>query len=219
MKFLPPSPPLLPALVLVALLPMTLLAQINTEFLIKKIEPSMVESPQITASGYRKQTQGRPSQWLEVDVTFEREEVSGAPKFSDEVTVDFFILLNNAAHTADRKPTLLTGSTTLADIPFAKGLHSAAFVSPQALARFFDGKVPTTINQVVTDVGVTLSGSTGLAAIGSSKGTVDAKKGEGWWGAESDASKVAGRVLEKSQTPFAHLAWDYYQPSKSKAGN
>jgi hypothetical protein len=25
--------------------------------------------------------------------------------------------------------------------------------------------------------------------------------------------------LEKSQTPFAPLAWDYYLPSKSKAAN
>jgi hypothetical protein len=32
-------------------------------------------------------------------------------------------------------------------------------------------------------------------------------------------TKVTGRILEKSQTPFAPLAWDYFVPSKPKAAN
>ena len=195
--------------------------QAESSYSIKKIEPTFVDSPQITAGGYRKQQAGggRPVPWLEVDVSFEHEEGRDGPKFSDDVTVHFYVLLNNAALTPDRQATLLTGSVTLTDIPVGKGLHAAAFVSPQTLARFFEGKVPPSINQAVTDVGATLTGPAGLATLGSFKGTVDLKQSKGWWDAETGMTKVPGRILDKSQTPFSALSWDYYQPPKAKAGN
>jgi hypothetical protein len=195
--------------------------QAESSYSIKKIDPLLTESPQITAGNYRKQQPagGRAVPWLEVDVTFEHDEGREGPKVSDDVTAHFYILLNNAALTPDRQATLLTGSVTLTDIPVGKALHAGAFVSPQTLARFFDGKVPPSINQAVTDVGVTLSGPAGLATLGSFKGTVDLKQGKGWWDAETGMTKVPGRVLDKSQTPFSALSWDYYQPPKTKAGN
>jgi hypothetical protein len=197
-------------------------AQVNTEFSIKKIDPALVETPQISAGSYRKQQSGaaRPIPWLEVDVNFERNEVSKqASKFTDDLVVNFYILLNNASLTEDKKPTLLSGSTTISDVPYGKGLHAAAFVAPQSLARYFDGKAPINIQQAVIDVGVTISSGSDLAAISSLKNLDVAKQGKGWWEAESGMTKVSGRVLEKAQTPFAPLAWDYYLPSKSKAAN
>ena len=197
-------------------------AQVNTEFSIKKIDPALVETPQISAGSYRKQQSGatRPIPWLEVDVNFERNEVSKqASKFTDDLVVNFYILLNNAALTEDKKPTLLIGSTTISDVPYGKGLHAAAFVAPQSLVRYFDGKAPINIQQAVIDVGVTISSGSDLAAISSLKNLDVAKQGKGWWEAESGMNKVSGRVLEKTQTPFAPLAWDYYLPSKSKSAN
>ncbi len=197
-------------------------AQVNTEFSIKKIDPALVDTPQISAGSYRKQQSGaaRPVPWLEVDVNFERNEVSKqASKFTDDLVVNFYILLNNAALTEDKKPTLLSGSTTISDVPYGKGLHAAAFVAPQSLARYFDGKAPINIQQAVIDVGVTISSGSDLAAISSLKNLDVAKQGKGWWEAESGMTKVPGRILEKSQTPFAPLAWDYYLPSKSKSAN
>ena len=197
-------------------------AQVKSEFTIKKIEPTLVEAPQMSAGTYRKQQPGaaRPTPWLEVDVNFERDEVSKeASKFSDDLTVNFYILLNNAAISKDKQSTLLTGSTTISDVPYGKGLHVAAFVAPQTLARYFDGKAPTTIQQAVIDAGVTISDSTGVVAISSFKSAEVAKQGKGWWESESGMTNVTGRVLEKSQTPFAPLAWDYYLPSKSKTAN
>jgi hypothetical protein len=197
-------------------------AQVNTEFSIKKIDPSLVETPQISAGSYRKQQSGaaRPIPWLEVDVNFERNEVSKqASKFTDDLVVNFYILLNNAALTEDKIPTLLSGSTTISDVPYGKGFHAAAFVAPQSLARYFDGKAPINIQQAVIDVGVTISSGSDLAAISSLKNTDVAKQGKGWWETESGMTKVSGRVLEKAQTPFAPLAWDYYLPSKSKSAN
>ena len=212
---------ILPALLFVTC-GMSLHAQGKPEFSIKKIDAAFVETPQISAGSYRKQQPGasRPLPWLEVDVNVERDEVSKeAAKFADDVTVNFYILLNNAALQQDKQPTLLTGTTTISDVPYGKGMHVAAFVSPQAIARYFDGKAPTTAQQAVVDVGVTISNATGVVAISSSKSTEVAKQGKGWWESESGMTKVSGRVLEKSQTPFAPLAWDYYLPSKSKAAN
>ena len=212
---------ILPALFL-ALSGLPLQAQVKPEISIKKIESALVDTPQISAGAYRKQQPGaaRPTPWLEVDVNFERDEVSkDAAKFSDDLTVNFYILLNNAAISEDKKPTLLTGTTTISDVPYGKGLHVAAFVSPQSMARYFDGKVPSTAQQALVDVGVTISNATGVIAISSSESTEVAKQGKGWWESESGMTKVSGRILEKSQTPFASLAWDYYLPSKSKAVN
>ena len=211
----------LPALFL-ALCATPLEAQVKPEFTIKKIEANLVETPQFQAGAYRKQQPGaaRPLPWLEIDVNFERDKVSeNDPKYTEDLTVSYYILLNNGPLNADKQPTLLTGTTTISDVPHGKGLHTAAFVSPQTLGRFFDGKPPATAQQAVFDVGVTISNSTGVVAIASSKTADVAKQGKGWWESEAGMTKVTGRVLEKSQTPFAPLAWDYFVPSKPKAAN
>jgi hypothetical protein len=90
-------------------------------------------------------------------------------------------------------------------------------VSPQTLAFYFDGKPPASIMQAVIDVGVEIIGKEGLVAIATSKGTVSADKG--WWSNPKDMDVVEGKVLNKDNTPFAALAWDYYQPVKPKSGN
>ena len=116
----------------------------------------------------------------------------------------------------DHKPTLLTGTVTHADIMFGKELHAGAFVSPQTLLRFFDGKVPNTFAQAITDVGVTVSDSTGVIAQKAFKSQTRGDKG--WWDSTEHFTEVPGRVLAKDATPFADLAWDYYLPTKPKAG-
>jgi len=201
---------------------MPLTAQIKPEFSIKKIDSNLVETPQFTAGSYRKQQPGatRPLPWLEVDVNFERDEVKkDDPKYSEDLSVGYYILLKNEAFTPDKQRTLLTGTTTISDVPYGKGLHTAAFVSPQTLGRFFDGKPPATAQQAIVDVGVTISNSSGLVAIASSNNPDVAKQGKGWWETAPGMTKVEGRVLDKGQTPFAPLAWDYFVPSKAKAGN
>lgn len=211
----------LPALFL-TLCSMPLEAQVRQEFIIKKIDSDLVETPQFQAGAYRKQQPGaaRSLPWLEIDVNFERNELSkDDPKYTEDLMVSYYILLNNGPLNADKQPTLLTGTTTISDVPHGKGLHTAAFVSPQTLGRFFDGKPPATAQQAVFDVGVTISNSTGVLAIASSKSADVAKQGKGWWESEAGMAKVSGRVLERSQTPFAALAWDYFVPSKPKAAN
>ncbi len=200
--------------------PVAVLAQSGPAFSIKKIDAVFAESPQITAGSYRKARQGQPTPWLEIDVTFDHNEIDrNAPKVVDEITVNYYILLNNgsvATVNPDGKPTLLTGSVTHADVPFGRGIHSAVFVSPQTLLRYFDGKAPTTATQAIVDVGVTISDKSGLVAMESLKSKPVG--GKAWWDDLSGFTQVTGRVMDKDQTPFAALSWDYYLPPKPKSG-
>ena len=184
---------------------------VNTEFQISKIETSMIASPDINAGEFTKKGASRPAKWLVVDVAFTRAAVPKAPLFLEEVTVNYYVLLDNKAYSPDKKPTLLNGAVTHVSIPVGKDLHSCIFLSPRTLARFFDGKVPT---NPVTDVGVAISGPQGLLASSSWKGTV-ARDGTGWWADTAKFSPTAGFLLNKNETPFAHLSWDYYEPIKS----
>ncbi|MCX6968731.1 MAG: hypothetical protein NTV93_01070 [Verrucomicrobia bacterium] len=190
---------------------------LNSEVAITKIESAFIDSPKLNAAGYTKKSAGRPGSWLEVEVTFERAVVPKAPKFAEELTFNYYILLKNEHATEDKKPTLLTGSVTHVCVPQEKGLHSVAYVSPRTLARFFDGKIPVNAQQAVTDVGVTISGAGGLLAIATSKGTVKGDKG--WWDNTAPFTVVSGALLNKNETPFAPLEWDFYEAIKSKSGN
>jgi hypothetical protein len=89
-------------------------------------------------------------------------------------------------------------------------------VSPHTLSKFFDGKVPNSLGQVVQDIGVTISDSSGVIARKDFKSSGRGEKG--WWDNTEDFTTVTGRVLAKDNTPFAHLSWDYYLPTKPKSG-
>ena len=155
--------------------------------------------------------------WLEIDVDFDMEQPDkNGPKLGEDLTVNYYILLNNKSLTEDGKATLLTGSVSHAEYLFGKGMHVGAFVAPQTLLKFFDGEAPRNINQAIIDIGVTISDSTGVIARKASKSQV--RDDKGWWDNTEKYTEVTGRVLAKSDTPFAHLAWDYYLPEKPKSG-
>lgn len=196
----------------------TLLAQVplNTAVTVTKIEPTFVDSPKI-GGGYSKKSSGRPSPWLEVEVTFDRAANPREPLFLEELTINYYVLLKNEAVNEDRKPTMLTGSVTHVHIPQEKGLHSAMFVSPRALQRFFGGKVPVNAQQAIVDAGVSISGKDGVLAIGSWKSQPRGDKG--WWDNAELYTATPGFLLNKNETPFAPLEWDYFETIKPKAGN
>ena len=192
-----------------------LFAQSAPAPIIKEIKGEFLASPEIP--GYaKKSSSGKKPQWLEIDVKFDMPvKDKDAPKFVDELTVNYFILLNNKASSEDGKATLLTGGITHVDIHFDKGLHVGAFVSPQTLARFFNDKTPTTANQAFINIGVTISDASGVIARHDQKnGDISTVKTP-WWENPDNYNVVSDRVLSKDATPFAHLAWDYYLPLKA----
>lgn len=199
----------LPAAALTALLAASLPAgaqQPNTEFRITKIEPGFQESPNFTGPRYDKRG-GRAKSWLEVEVTFDWQPRLKEPKYVEELTVNYYILLNNPSQQFP-KGTLLVGSVNLASIPQEKDMHTVVYVSPRTLERFFDGKVPANAQQAIVDVGVTMSKQGQVVATTSWK----SKSGE-WW---PSFQQTPGFVLNKNETPFAPLAWDYYEAVKPK---
>ena len=199
--------PLLPIACLLAALSFAQAQQANTDFQISKITPDTVTTPDYNVSfGPKGKKVSKNKDWLEVEVSFDWQPRQKKPEFLDEVTINYYILLNNKSR-ENPKGTLLTGSVTHVAIPQAKGLNSVMYVSPRTLERFFEGKTPNSASAGVVDVGVTITQQGQLVAESSWKG-----KGQ-WW---STLQQVSGYVLNKNETPFAPLAWDYYEAIKAR---
>ncbi|MGA0848596.1 MAG: Amuc_1102 family pilus-like protein [Chthoniobacterales bacterium] len=191
-----------------ALAAATVIAQpVNTEFNIVKISPDLVTTPEYSFNyGPKNKKVARNKDFLEVEVSFDWQPKNAKPEFLDELTFNYYILLNNKSR-ENPKGTLLTGSVTHIAIPQAKAMNSVMYISPRTLERFFEGKSPTTASAAVIDVGVTITKQGQLVAEASWKG-----RGQ-WW---SELQQVSGYVLNKSETPFAPLAWDYYEAIKTR---
>lgn len=180
--------------------------QLNTEFKVAKIVPSLQNSPNSSNSGYDKRG-SKPGAWLEVEVAFDWLPRLKEPLYLDDVTVNYYVLLNAATKEAP-KGVLLSGTVAHVNVPQGKDARSVMYVSPQAIAKFFNGKPPTNPAQAVQDIGITISKGGELVAEGS-------WKGKGQWWTLPIYKAVPGALLNKSQTPFAPLAWDYFQEVKS----
>jgi len=204
---MPPVVKFLLPLCVVALTAVSAPAQLNTEFKVNKINVNFQDSPNFGVSSYDKRVT-RPAKWLEVEVNFDWTPRLKDPQFADELTFNYYILLNNKSPEFPQG-TLLSGTVTHVNIPQEKGMNSVVFVSPRTLQRFFGGKVPANAAQAVVDVGVEISAKGQVVANFVWKG-----KGE-WW---RSYQQTTGYVLNKSETPFAYLAWDYYEAIKPKGG-
>jgi hypothetical protein len=180
---------------------------LNTDYRILKVAPSFLESP--IYSGPRFDKRGsRAKSWLEIEVTFEWQPRLREPKYTNELTFNYYILLKNKSPQYPQG-TLLVGSVTHMSIPQEGDMHTAVYVSPRTLERFFDGKVPANAELALVDVGVTIAKQGEQVASTSWK----SKSGE-WWPA---FQPTPGFVLNKSETPFAPLAWDYFEPIKPRS--
>ncbi|MBJ7258598.1 MAG: hypothetical protein JHD33_03585 [Chthoniobacterales bacterium] len=198
---------LFPALACAAFATAAQAQQANTEFQITSITPDLVTTPEYSISyGPKNKKVPKNKDFLELEVSFDWQPRGKDPKFLDDLTISYYVLLNNKSKEYP-KGAVLTGSVTHTAVPQAKALNSVMYISPRTLERFFDGKAPTTVSAAVADVGVTITKQGQLVADKSWKG-----KGQ-WW---STLQQVNGYVLNKSETPFAPLAWDYYEAIKTR---
>jgi len=181
----------------------------TTDYKILKVEPNFLESP--TYSGPRYDKRGaKAKSWLEIEVSFEWQPRLRDPKFTDELTFNYYILLKNRSPQYP-KGTLLVGSVTHMSIPQEKDMHSVVYVSPRTLERFFEGKVPANAEQALVDVGVTITKEGQRVAATSWK----SKTGD-WW---PQFQQTPGFILNKNETPFAPLAWDFHEAIKPKTAD
>lgn len=181
--------------------------QLSKDFQITKLTPDMVTTPEYNFSfGPKNKKVSKNKDWLEVEVSFDWQPREKKPEFLDELTFNYYILLNDKSR-ENPKGTLLTGSVTHVAIPQAKSMNSVMYVSPRTLERFFEGKIPNSASSAIVDVGVTITKQGQLVAESSWKG-----RGQ-WW---TTLQQVTGYVLNKNETPFAPLAWDYYEAIKAR---
>ena len=183
----------------------------TSDFVIQGISTAFVKSPNINSDYQKGSGSARPGQWLEVEVTYTWNPKDKAMTMLDAYDVKYFVLLKTAAVSESKKDTLLTGSASHVMLTPGRDKRSVMFVSPQQLYKLFGGRVPASVQQVVSGVGIEI-------AVGGTKMAEKADKGTGaWW---SDAKTTAafekkdGALLEKAKTPFAVLAYDYHEPLK-----
>jgi len=182
----------------------TLSAQSNSEFVIAKIDPQIVTTPLVSYS-MGDQKASRSKNWMEIEVSFSWQPLQPTDKFADDIDFNYYVLLANRS-AAFPQGTLLSGLVTHTSIPAKQNdLKSVMYLSPRTLERFFDGKIPSSVSAAIVDIGVTISRQGQIVAEKSLKGT------GAWW---PQFQQTPGYLLNKSETPFASLYWDYYEAVK-----
>lgn len=181
-------------------------AQTGSEVTISKVDAQLVTAPAISYSGAPSKVV--PSKkWMEIETTFAWQPLSGTDLYSDDLTVNYYVLLNNISLKYPQGA-LLTGQTEIYGVPARSldpknsELKTVIYLTPRQLERLFGGKPPSDINSAVKDIGVTISKQGQVVAQKSLHGTV------GWW---PQFQQTPGYLLNKPDTPFAVLNWDYYE--------
>jgi len=160
------------------------------DFEIKKVDVAFVSTPEYQVNPPAKAS--RAQKWMQIEVTFDAK-----PEFTDELTFNYYVLF------AKR---LFVGRVNHVSIQKGRDLHSVAYVSPKAMAQILEGKQLTGTD--LENVSVTIS-KPGVSQPLSDKSW---KPSNGpWW---SSMKQEEGFVLNKSETPFAPLSWDYYEALK-----
>jgi hypothetical protein len=183
--------------------------QPNTDFKIARITPDLVTTPEFSVNFGPKNTKvSKNKDFIEIEASFDWQPRAKDPQFLDDLTLNYYVLLNNKSKEYPRG-TLLTGAVTHTAIPQGKGLNSVMYISPRTIERFFDGKAPSTVSAAVKDAGVVILKQGQPVADLSWKGSGK------WW--EKEGEPTLGYLLNKNETPFAPLAWDYYEAIKARA--
>jgi hypothetical protein len=187
-------------------------AQSANEITVTKIDPQLVSAPAISYSGApSKMLQSK--KWAEIETTFSWQPANSSEKYTDDLTVNYYVLLNNKS-TLYPQGSLLTGQTALSSVPSKSldpgntQLKTVIYISPRTLERLFGGKAPTDVNSAIVDIGVTFSKQGQVVAQKSLKSS-----GGAWW---PQFQQVPGYLMNKAETPFAPLNWDYYESVKKQ---
>ncbi|MGC1482048.1 MAG: Amuc_1102 family pilus-like protein [Chthoniobacterales bacterium] len=183
----------------------------NTGFAITSIDISLEATPVYNLS-IGPQRKATSQDWMMIETTFAYEpQERGVDPFLDELTFNYYVLLGNKSREYPQG-TLLAGSVTHVAVGPGKDLHSVAFVSPRTLTRYFLGKPPSSKQSATQAIGVTITRQGQVVAedsIGLGKGKPQ------WW---NQFQQTPGYVLNKNETPFAPLFWDYYEALQSTPG-
>jgi len=180
-------------------------AQLNSEFQIRKISPSIISTPTLNyVTGPVKPS--RSKNWMELEVTFEWHPRSSVEKFADDVMVNYYVLMTEKSVDSPNG-TLLTGQVTLVSVPAKTSTprRTVMYLSHRTMQHFSGGKDHYSPQSVLNNIGVTISYHGKVVAEKSLNGS-----GE-WW---KNYQPVTGYLVSKEMSPFAPLFSDYYEDVK-----
>jgi hypothetical protein len=159
-------------------------------------------SPEIGGGGGARKN-WRPRAWLEVEAKINVDVRPVPPsKTLDRMTVKWYVAVGNP----DKAGTflLLTKDVEHVSIPIGEDIYSSVYLSPASLRRLTGSDRGS--RGAVEMVGYEVIVNGEKVAEQTSKGQV------GWWAAASDRISRSDSVplLNKLETPFAHMWWDRY---------
>lgn len=165
------------------------------EFTIKKIDLDNPPSPDYQQGGTVPAVRWTAQKWVRMEVTFD-----AVPENTDELVFNYYVLI------AKR---LIVGHVNQVNITKGHDLHSVMYISPKALLRIVQRSTPLP-NWPIEQISVTIT-KPGVAeplALGNWKGQGHLA----WW---ASMKQEEGFLMNKSETPFAPLNWDYYEAIKA----
>lgn len=185
---------------------------------VNKVTATMARTPDANYSGGAPGKRSRNSSFLEVEASFDDVAPPSANKTAtSDLALTFYVVLKTKGlpDPADRtkrltENTMLAGTVNLINVPHEKELKAVMYISPRTLERYFEGKVPASAQAAVADAGVSISRDGQLAGQGAVSAP-DFGNQKPWW---TGMQPVSGSLLNKNETPFANLAWDYYEEIK-----
>ena len=139
-----------------------------------------------------RQTSSTIHEWSRIRVRF-----ATTADWTDELVCSYYVQARNPK---TKKSVLFTGKFTYNDIPKGKNHLVTAFLRPATLARYGD----------VIGIAVEIHAKGEMVAY-----ACDPKTPQGWWRL-TKAKAMPGVLLERSQTPFAFVAYDNYVPAKPR---
>ena len=172
------------------------LAVPGAEFAIKKVDLDFPSSPDYQQNNFNA-IRWAAQKWAKMEVTFD-----AIPEITDELTFNYYVLL------LDR---VFVGHVTHVNIAKGRDLHSVMYISPKTLLRIVQRSTPPgTWPFTQVTVTITKPGVAAPLAIGNLQGGGRAE----WW---ATMKQEDGFLMNRSETPFAPLVWDYYEAVKPAA--
>jgi hypothetical protein len=180
---------------------------------IKADDPSYMElySPEL---GTAKGKSFKPKEWLEIETKI-NVEMAPEPKSKtcDSLTIKWYLMVENP----DKAGSLLliTRDIEYVNIPLKEDVYCSAYLSPGSNRRILGDA--RNVTKVVKYVGfeIIYNGQQQPAAVGTNK---EIKGRKDFWNiaSESVSRTEAVTLMDKSETPFAHMWWDRYAEVRVK---
>lgn len=170
-------------------------------------KPTFDDLPSPEFSGGGKQRPFKPKDWLEMEAKIKVELAPEPPsKTCERLTVKWYVAVKNPNKAGTFF--LLTKDVEHVNVPLNEEIYSSVYLSP-ASVKFLTG------SEKGGKGSVELVGYEVL--VNGQKQAEETNKGKtGWWNTSSDriSRTEAVPLLDKPETPFAHMWWDRYAEVK-----